>query len=86
MPRYFFNTRDGVEFVDKEGTDLPDWTAAQTEATRHLADMLQERPDELWRHPNWTVTVKDERGLTLFVIDVNAQLAPAVSRPQISGS
>lgn len=48
--------------------------------------MLQERPDELWRHPNWTVTVKDERGLTLFVIDVNAQLAPALSRPQISGS
>ena len=74
MARYFFNTRDGVEFVDNEGTELPDWTAAQMEAARHLADMLQERPDELWRHPNWTVTVKDERGLTLFVIDVNAQL------------
>jgi hypothetical protein len=65
---------------------LPDWTAAQPQAARHLADMLQERPDELWRHPSWTVTVKDEQGLVLFVIDVNASLAPAVSgRERLSG-
>jgi hypothetical protein len=78
MPRYFFNTHNGIEFTDREGTELPDKAAAQTEAARHLADLLQERPDELWRHPCWRLTVTDERGLILFEIDVSATLAPAM--------
>jgi hypothetical protein len=78
MPRFYFNTQDGVDFTDREGTELPDKAAAQIEAARHIADLLQERPDELWRHPSWRLTVTDERGLTLFEIDVSATLAPAM--------
>jgi hypothetical protein len=41
MTRYFFDIRDGDEFVpDEEGMELPHVEAAQVEAARSLADIV----------------------------------------------
>ena len=44
MTRYFFDIRDGDEFiVDQEGTELPHVEAAQIEAAHSLADMVRDK-------------------------------------------
>jgi hypothetical protein len=44
MTRYFFDIRDGDEFiVDQEGMELPHVEAAQIEAAHSLADMVRDK-------------------------------------------
>jgi hypothetical protein len=43
MPRYFFDTRDGADFVrDEIGIELDGVEAARVEATRGLADFARD--------------------------------------------
>jgi hypothetical protein len=43
MARYFFDTRDGADFVrDEEGLELDGLEAAREEATRGLTDLAKE--------------------------------------------
>ena len=49
MPRFFFHSRlQGQTYLDPEGSDLPDLTAALAEATRSARDITA---DELRRGP-----------------------------------
>ena len=81
MTRYFFNTQDGHCLLDKDGTELPDLEAAKTEATQLLADSLNHSPDTLWGTGHFSITVTDEKGLTLLVVDADGALAPAAMKP-----
>ncbi|UVF18075.1 hypothetical protein HPT29_016325 [Microvirga terrae] len=74
MPRYFFDTYDGDQFVpDSNGLELPDLAAAKREAQRALADIARDAlPDDDQR--TYFISVKNEAGqmvlragLTLFV-------------------
>lgn len=80
MPRYHFHTEDGQRLCDPDGTELPDIKAAMAEAVRHLCRRLGDDPDELWETGGWRVTVQDDAGLTLFLIDVAATMAAAFPR------
>ncbi|MEI9889968.1 MAG: hypothetical protein WDN45_04395 [Caulobacteraceae bacterium] len=80
MPRYFFNVQDGVAVDDREGAECVDLGDARGEAVRRVAAMLGERTDEFWRDAYWKLSVADERGLTLFSIEISASLAPVVKR------
>jgi hypothetical protein len=43
MPRYFFDSRDGLEIIrDEEGIELDGIQAARDEATRGLADLSKD--------------------------------------------
>ena len=45
MPRYYFDIRDGEEFVeDEEGIEFEDIAEAQMEAAATLADVSKEFP------------------------------------------
>jgi hypothetical protein len=45
MPRYYFDIRDGEEFIeDEEGIELEDIAEAQMEAAATLADISKEFP------------------------------------------
>ena len=48
MPRYFFHVRDGRHAGDKEGVELADLKAAQTEATKHAGALLIQHAAEFW--------------------------------------
>lgn len=49
MPRFFFQSRfQDQTYLDPEGSDLPDLTAAMAEATRSAREMMA---DELRRGP-----------------------------------
>ena len=77
MPRYFFHTEDGRAFHDGDGTRLADDAAARIQAARVLAQLLIERPADVWKDDPFQITVTDERGVTLFSLDITALRSPA---------
>jgi hypothetical protein len=75
--RYFFHLENGGVFEDADGLDLPDLEAAKCAAVRLLAEVLCDRPARFWDTESCQVTCADERGLTLFTVQMIATLAPA---------
>ncbi|MEA3071401.1 MAG: hypothetical protein QOD29_2847 [Alphaproteobacteria bacterium] len=66
MPRYFFDTRDGANFVrDDEGIELDGFGAARDEATAGLADLAHDAlPGAIRRE--LAVEVRDDAGQALL--------------------
>ena len=77
MPRFHFHTEDGAAYSDEEGIELAGMSDARLQAVRMLGEMLRERPDKFWEDGGLVLTVTDDRGLVLFVLDASATLAPA---------
>lgn len=77
MPRYFFHVCDGEDFVDLQGTELADLTAARREAVRFAGSLLAEHHEKFWSTGEWRMRVADTRDLTLFELIFLASEAPA---------
>jgi hypothetical protein len=80
MARYFFHNEDGKCFPDESGVELPDMAAVRHTAMRVLTEMVSAHENEFYENGSWRLTVTDESGLTLFLVDVgliNAAAAPA---------
>ncbi len=75
--KYFFHTSDGEALEDKEGTLLPDDDAAKV-----LAQMVKERPADIWRDDQLKVTLTDDRGMTLGILDLSAITPASLRRPR----
>jgi hypothetical protein len=80
MPKFYFHTEDGHAFRDEEGTELADCHAARNEAVVVLAELLKEDPEEFWRDRSFTVTVTNDVGLTLYILDLSAIASGAVEQ------
>ncbi len=80
MPRYFFHFGDTARGVDVRGQDLPDHNVARIEAVRLLGEVLKDKASEFWDEQSMKLIITDDEGLMLFVLDVSAIEAPAVSR------
>jgi len=81
MPRYHFHTQNGSSFTDADGRELESVRDARIEAARAISQMVEARPDEFWEDGLFRVTVTDERGLILFMLDLSAIEAPAMRDP-----
>lgn len=75
MPRYFFDIKDGQEFLDEDGSEWPDLEAARIEAVRYSAEVLKEMPERFWNCEEWRMTVSDASRKKLFVLKFQAEHA-----------
>ncbi len=88
MPRYFFDIINGQDFIDLQGSEWPDLSAARIEAVRYSAEVLKEMPERFWNNDLWTMTVSDANKVPLFTLKFLAESAvpaPAAEDPQPSG-
>jgi hypothetical protein len=75
MTRFYFHfARDGDEFEDAEGADLPDLAAARKQALDAVRDVKRSRfarygPD--WS--GWSVRVSDEAGTDVLTVPFSEQ-------------
>jgi len=74
MPKYFFNTVDGRRIPDEDGTVLPDLDAAHRKATLALAELLKERPMEVWADGGLGIEVTDEAGDRVACVQVSVEV------------
>ena len=76
MPRFFFHVTNGARELDREGTELPSFEAARSQAVMFGATVLQHQPDLVLDSGSWRVEVTDETGCHLFVIAMLAMSSP----------
>ena len=76
MPMFYFNFED---CRDDTGVALFDIEAAKRCAVQLIAKTLCHQPMKFWEAETYRVTVTDEEGLYLFVVEVLATLSPAIS-------
>jgi hypothetical protein len=83
MPRYFFHTDGGAAHTDREGLELPGIRQARIEAARAFGQMVELAPEALWKAGALSMTVTDDAGLVLFILDLSAMDSPAaaITRP-----
>ena len=67
MPRFHFNSDN---HVDPKGHELESVAAAKCEAIKMFGSIVCEEADSFWDRAEWTMTVTDDRGLTLFQIHI----------------
>ncbi|HEX2560808.1 DUF6894 family protein [Phenylobacterium sp.] len=79
MPQYFFHIGDSRAGLDPIGIDLEDHNAARIQAAQTLGDMLKDRAGEFWTEGEMRLTVTDDTGLILFVLDLSAIEAPVIA-------
>ncbi len=60
--RYFFNVKDGREFIDQEGTEISSMAEVRGDAIEMAGRMIGEMGDAFWGISEWTMTVTDEAG------------------------
>ncbi len=80
MPRYFFHVHDGHDQPDLTGTLLDGLDEARTEAVRYAAELLRESATQFWADEEWTMTVTDDRQLTLFSLTIIGNSAPSTAQ------
>ena len=80
MPRFFFHT-DNIRDVD--GTELKSVAVAKCEAIKLAGRIICDEASEFWDRAEWTLTVSDDRGLTLFelcIVGTDSAAIPSARR------
>ena len=68
VPRYYFNVHDGVDIIDKDGTELPDMAAVRREAVLSAGLAIRDMGLQFWGHGDWRMDVLDESGNTVLTL------------------
>jgi hypothetical protein len=66
MARYHFNVKDGSNYPDIDGTELPDLSTAREEAVKLAGRLLLDEPRTFLNGSDWHVEVADTAGRVMF--------------------
>jgi len=77
--RFHFQVITETHVMLSEVADLETLDAARIEAARRIGTLLHDHAGKLWADEMWQMDVTDERGLILFVIEVNAMKSAATA-------
>lgn len=76
MPRFHFHVADDS---DEEGTVLPNFVAAKTEAIKLAGALIREEAGSFWDKGRWGMTVTNGDGLRLLQLLMVGAVSPKVS-------
>lgn len=76
MTRYHFHAADGSELRDADGEELPGLDAAKAVALEVMTELLSMKREDFWRRKMLSVSVKDETGRLVAVINATATVDP----------
>ncbi len=80
MARFYFHVHDGVSPIDTEGTDLPDWQTARTEAIQLAGEIPKDNAPRIALDEDWRIEVTDHTGLMLFQMTFQVIASPILER------
>ena len=78
MSRFFFHLSTTHDIPDNEGVELDSLDEARCYAVRMIAEVLCTSPERYWETETYRVTAADERGLTLFTVEIVSTDAAAI--------
>ena len=77
MPRYHIQLRTESHVQGALEVERDDLTALRIELARFVGDLLRDHAEQIWVDEDWRVDVTDERGLILYVMEIQASDAAA---------
>lgn len=77
MARFYFNVEDGG-IADAVGMELSSLAAAKCEAVRCAGLLICDHAGEFWNSGDWTMTVTNEKGLSLFSLQLVGTDSPSI--------
>jgi hypothetical protein len=78
MSKFFFEL-SGVDLPREQTMEVPyGLVEAKCHAVQLIAESLCHQPMRFWDRDEYSVTVSDEKGLILFVVELVAILSPAL--------
>jgi hypothetical protein len=83
---YFFDIVDAFPSIPCKGTDLGSLAAARRHALEYAGQALTDQLPSFWNDDEWTMTVSDERHLTLFTITISTRDSAAITPYRHFGS
>ena len=81
MPSYYLHVNDEPDKTCFQAVDL---AAAKCEATKMAGRIICDDSDTFWERAEWSLTVADISGLTLFQLQFIGIDAPVISRTAAS--
>jgi hypothetical protein len=85
MPRYYFNVDDDNSTLDTEGSEIETLAKAKCEAVKMAGRIICDAAGKFWDRAEWSMTVTDGAGLTLFTLDFMGTEAPAIHPHSFAG-
>jgi hypothetical protein len=74
MPRYFFDFRDGRDYKDDIGYELPDINAVREHALKTSGEMLRDGGlGDLWAGEEWRLEVNNQDGNRVLTLRFSAE-------------
>jgi hypothetical protein len=77
MPNYHFNISDDAS-PDPDGIEIANLATAKCEAIQMAGRIICDAARDFWDRAEWTMTVTDDQGLTLFTLQIVGTEAPSV--------
>lgn len=78
MARYYFNIDDGSGLENTLGMELSSLAAAKCEAVSYAGRLICDHAGEFWNSGDWSMTVTDGKGLSLFSLQLVATESPSI--------
>jgi hypothetical protein len=78
MARYYFHIEDGSAILDDLGMELASLAEAKCEAVRYAGSLICDHAGEFWNSGDWTMTVTNEAGVSLFSLALVGTESPSV--------
>ena len=73
MPRFYFHVRDGRDFIDDEGHELPSLDEAREQAVVAAGEAIRDLGKRFWAGEEWQMQVTDESGATVCSLSFSAK-------------
>ena len=80
MPIYHFDVNGLTHDSDRTVVELEDLEKAKCEAVKFTGLVICEAAGTFWDKQEWTLTVTDDAGLTLFQLQVMGTESPVVQK------
>jgi hypothetical protein len=80
MPRYNIELRTDDRVWETLVLEKDDHTDLRTELAGFVGEMLRDHAKQIWADEEWRIDVTDERGLILYVMEIQVRETPATAK------
>ena len=82
MARYHIELRTEFHVSETLSVEMEDLTALRVEVARFVGEMLRDHAGQIWVDEDWRIDVTDDKGLILYVMQIQAMRAAATEHIQ----
>ena len=82
MAQYNIELRTESHVAETLKVEMEDLTALRLEVARFVGEMLKDHAGQVWADQDWRVDVTDDKGLILYIMQIQAMCAPVTKNLQ----